>query len=440
MLRLRTRLSLFNFFSKLVFTALFIVVMPYIIERINILQTDKELVKKREQVIGLISNIGIEPFITSDSSNAFGSYNILKDEFISLERIDKQEEWNFIEVSQRAIENETISFRVLNYSFDIDGQPYLLEIGTSLESISDTLKNINKVIWIFLIFIILITLLADLFYTNKLLLPLDRIINKLKRTATPALFDKTDIKTTTSDFHQLDQTLIQLMNKIDDLFRKEKDITVNISHELMTPISVLRSKLENLLLQDNLDNEISDRIEESLRTLHRLTTLVNSLLSIARIESQQYLKEESFSIVDILHEVLTEISPVAEDSEILLNEQSEGDLIFSLANRALIFSMFYNVVNNAVKNTTLKGNVTVISGFLQKRFEVTISDTGAGMTGDQVKNLFSRFSTKLHMEENSTGIGLAITKSIADFHKIDVSVDSKIGKGTTFSFLFPENS
>ena len=57
------------------------------------------------------------------------------------------------------------------------------------------------------------------------------------------------------------------MNKIDDLFQKEKDITVNISHELMTPVSVLRSRLENILLQDNLDHDTSDRIEESLRTL-----------------------------------------------------------------------------------------------------------------------------------------------------------------------------
>ncbi len=414
--------------------------MPYIIERINILQTDNELVKKREQVIGQISTIGIEPFITSDSANAFGSYNILKDEFISLERVEEQEEWNFIEVTKRTIENETISYRVLNYSFDVDGHPYLLEIGKSLASISDSNRNINKVIWIFLIFIILITLFSDIYYTKKLLQPLDLIIKKLKRTATPSLFDKTDIKTSTSDFHQLDRTLIQLMTKIDDLFQKEKDITVNISHELMTPVSVLRSKLENILLQENLDHETTDRIEESLRTLQRLKTLVNSLLFIARIGSQQYLKDETFSIKEVLNEVIDEISPVAEDAGINLYGQLGDDWKFSGANRSLVFSMFYNVVNNAVKNTQSKGNVKVVSRYQQKRLLVIISDTGAGMTGEQLKNLFLRFSTKFHGEETSSGIGLAITKSIADFHKIDIAVDSKIGIGTTFSFLFPENS
>lgn len=436
MITLRTKLSLFNFLSKLLFTALFILVMPYIIERINILQTDKELVKKREQVMELFSTIGIEPFITSDSSDAFGSYNILKDEFISLERMDLYEEWNFIEVSKRIIEDEIISYRVLNYSFKADDQSYLLEVGKSLSSIQDTRKNINKVIWIFLIFIILITLLSDLYYTHRLLHPLDLIVEKLKGVSAPQYYNRTPVRTTTSDFYSLDQTINELMSRIDELFRKEKEITVNISHELMTPISVLRSKLENLLLQENIDVETSDKIEESLGTLHRLKTLVNSLLSIARIESQQYLKEDSFSINEVLIEVIKEISPVAEDSEITIKLLQTEDFILTNANKALIFSMFYNVVNNAVKNSASHEAVVVQSGFIKKRFEVTITDTGAGMSEELQKNLFLRFKKKLPENEKGFGIGLAITKSIADFHNIEIKVSSAPGKGTTFSFLF----
>jgi signal transduction histidine kinase len=440
MIRLQTKLSLFNFISKLLFTAVFIILMPYIIERINILQTDKELVKKREQIMDLFSDIGLEPFITADSADAFGSYNILKDEFISLERIDLSEDWDFIEVTKRIIDDEIINYRVLNYSFKADDQTYLLEVGKSLSSIQDSRKNISKVIWIFLIFIILITLLSDLYFSHKLLRPLDMIISKLKGISTPQNYDKTPVKTTTSDFYSLDQALNDLMNRIYELFKKEKEITVNISHELMTPISVIRSKLENLLLQDNLDHETSDRIEESLGTLHRLKTLVNSLLSIARIESQQYLKEDSFSINELLAEVMKEISPVAEDSEIILKSESDKDLLISNANKSLIFSMFYNVVNNAVKNTESHGTVLVKSGFFHKRFGVSIADTGKGMTEEQQKYLFSRFRNRLSVDEKGYGIGLAITKSIADFHNIDIIVKSEIGNGTTFSFLFSENS
>jgi signal transduction histidine kinase len=440
MIKLRTKLTLFNLLSKLAFAAVFIAVMPYIIERINISQTDSELIRKREQVIAMINGSGIEAFINSESESTFSSYNILKDEFISLERIEIDEDLNFIQVTQRLIEGETISFRVLSYSFDFNGQTYLLEIGKSLESMMNTRKNIVRLTWGLLALIILITLFADLYYTYRILHPLDLIIKKLKGTSVPDVFDKVPVKTTTFDFSQLDQTLIDLMNRIDVLFKKERDITVNISHDLLTPVSVLRSRLENILLQDNLDNETSAKIEESLRTLHRLKTLVNSHLLIARIENRQYLKDESFAVGDLLTEIVNELSPIATEAGISLTYISSGDLQMTQANRSLIFSMFYNVVNNAVRNTTQGGKVTVTSSFNQKKFNVAIADTGTGMGEEQIRNLFSRFKSKSNIDEDHVGIGLAITKSIADFHNIIITVDSKINLGSTFSFIFPETS
>ena len=88
MMKLGTKLTLFNLLSKTVFAALFILLLPFIIERINILQTDNELIRKREEVLNLIAEIGIEPFITPETEKEFGSYNILKEEFISLEKTE----------------------------------------------------------------------------------------------------------------------------------------------------------------------------------------------------------------------------------------------------------------------------------------------------------------------------------------------------------------
>ena len=440
MIKLKIKLALFNLLSKLAFTALFLVFMPLIIERINLRQVDNDLIQKREQVIDLIARIGIEPFITSDSTEAFGSYNILKEEFISLERFNLEEDWNYIAVSRRLIEDEEITYRVLNYSFMVDGQMYLLEIGKSLASILNAKQNITKIILVFLAFIIVITLLTDLQYTRYLLRPLDKIINKLRGISNPLLFDKTPVITNTSDFYSLDHALRELMEHIDELFKKEKEITVNISHELLTPISVLRSKLENLLLRKNIEPDISFKIEESLKTLHRLQNLVNSLLLIARIESHQFLREETFSINKVLKEIVREISPVAEDKGVLLKEKVIQDFQFMEANRPLIFSMLYNVVNNAVKNTSSGGEVIVKSSLPQDRFIVTITDNGKGMTEAQVSTLFSRFKIRTEANEEGTGIGLAIAKTIADFHQIDVTVNSELEKGTTFSFIFPENS
>jgi len=440
MIRLRIKLALFNLLSKVVFTVVFLLFMPWLIERINLIQVDSDLIEKREKVIDLISRIGIEPFMASDSGNVFGSYNILKEEFVSLERIDLKEDVNYIDVAPRMIEGEEIEYRVLNYSFIIDGNIYLLEVGKSLESILHTKKNINTVMLVFLVSIILITFITDLQYTRILLKPLDKIINKLKGISNPSVFDKTPLVTSTSDFHRLDTAIREMMEHIDELFRKEKDITVNISHELLTPISVLRSKLENILLEKEPDAEISAKIEESLKTLHRLQSLVNSLLLIARIESHQYLKEESFHLSEVLNEIISELEPIAEDAGIALRQETEKDFQFKGANRSLIFSMLYNVVNNAVRNTPSGGEVLISSLFVRNNFVVTISDTGRGMSEEQIGTLFSRFRTRLDISSNNTGIGLAISKSIGDFHGIEINVISEVKKGTIFSFIFPENS
>lgn len=434
------KLALFNLLSKLAFTLLFLIFLPYLIERISLLQVDNELIQKREQVISLISRVGIEPFVTSDNGNVFGSYNILKEEFISLERIDLKEDANYIEVSQRYIEGENITYRVLNYSIKVDGNTYLLEVGKSLSSILHTQMNIKKVMLVFLVFIILITFLTDLQYTRRLLRPLDVITKKLKGISNPSIFDKNPVRTTTSDFRHLDDALIELMRHIDELFQKEKEITVNISHELLTPISVLRSKLENLLIKGDIGSDISTKIEESLKTLHRLQSLVNSLLLIARIESQQYLRDESFSVNEILNEIISEINPIAEDAGIIIKEEIEKDFYINKANRSLIFSMFYNVLNNAVKNTPSNGEVSVKTTLNGNNYIVTVTDTGKGMTETQMSNLFSRFKTKTENNTDGIGIGLAIAKSIADFHGIEILVNSTIMKSTSFSFRFPENS
>lgn len=434
-LRLRTKLALFNLLSKVILSVLFIAFLPLIVNRISLVQSDNELVKKREQIINIIADIGIDPFIT-DSLGTFGSYNILKEEFISLEKTHVKEDLNFIELDKREIENEIIEFRVLNYTLKVNDEKYLLQIGKSVTSIIYAQQDTRETILIFLAFIILITIISDLFYTELVLRPLRHIIDKLKNTSSPAFFDRNPVRTTTADFAKLDSTIVDLMNRINELISREKEITVNISHELLTPVSILRGKLENILLRSNLDPDISEKVEETLLTLHRLKTLINSLLFFSRIESQQYLKEESFEIADLITDIYNELSPMAIDKGILLKNECQTGFKVVAANRSLLFSMVYNVVNNAIKNTG-EGGTVIIKSHAGDVKEVSVTDNGTGMDPEQVNGLFSRFRKKMKGSTESNGIGLAITKSIADFHRINILVDTKPDKGTRFLFIFP---
>ncbi len=436
-MKLQTKLALFNLLSKLIFSALFIAFLPLIIEHINIRLADNDLIYKREEVINLISEVGIEPFINIESATAFGSYNILREEYISLEKADDDEEWNFIDVTRRSIDDEVIDYRVLHYSLKIDGVSYLLEIGRSLSSITTSARHIRNVILVFLALFITVTLFSDLTYTVRLLRPLKVITGRLGDVSSSSFYTAGPLITSTEDFLQLDNTLRKMMKKISELFMKEKEITVNISHELLTPVSVLRSKLENMLLTENLDPATETALEESLRTLHRLKTLVNSLLMIARLESNQYLREDSVDICELVREVTGELAPMADDGRVNITLLCDACYIMEKANRSLLFSMLFNVVNNAVRHTPEGGAIEIAARRKEGRFEVSVSDNGEGMLPEQLSQLFTRFSSRSGKKGESTGIGLAITKSIADFHDIEIRVLSDPGKGTQFFFFFP---
>ena len=100
---------------------------------------------------------------------------------------------------------------------------------------------------------------------------MEAITSRLRKTSSINLLESQPLETTTTEFIYLDKTLRDLMHKIDDLFQKEKQITANISHELLTPVSILRSKLENVLATSDLNEEIAIRIGESLKNPYIVT-------------------------------------------------------------------------------------------------------------------------------------------------------------------------
>ena len=338
------------------------------------------------------------------------------------------------------MEGEEIMYRVLNYSLIVDGTNYLLEVGESLNRINNTEKNIRSILLVFLAIFILVTWYADFQHTMITLKPLDLITRKLKHISDPLQFERMPVTTDIDDFKHLDQALLSLMDNVNSLIKREREITINISHELLTPISVIRSKLENLLLQEQGNIDVGTKIEESLRTLNRLQSMVNSLLMIARIEGQQYYRDELVDITELINEAIDELKPMADDKNIKIDFEHKINIQMPEANRALLFSMINNILINAYKNTSSNGIISIRYQIIDKNYILSISDTGKGLTSDQMEKLFLRFKTRNEQSGEGTGIGMAIAKTIADFHNIKISVSSEIGKGTNISFIFPENS
>jgi len=437
-LKLISKLTLFITLSKLAIVLLFVLTLPYLIEEIARNYTDYYLQQQQKKVLEVVARNGVDSYLQGEES--YGSYTMLKEEYISLEPVEKGFVLDTIYTDERIIEQDTLNYRVLTHSFLTENGTFLMEVGKTIETIDQYKRPLQRIATYVLLGLILITLIIDLFYTRYLLRPLDRIIRtKISNRKFPFNENSVPIKTTTTDFRFLDDSLINLMEQIHEAFEKEREFTANASHELMTPIGILQNKIENLMGEPDVSDFVQERLIGMQKTLNRLKRIVHSLLLISRIENEQFSKKESVPAADLFADVMDEISHRLSERDISLKIDISNEVILENINRDLLFQMIYNLVNNAIRYNKQSGFIHIADRINPDgTYDVDLIDSGIGIPDEDIGTIFNRFK-KANQSEDSAGygLGLSIVKSIADYHKITISISSEISKGTTFTISFP---
>jgi len=162
-------------------------------------------------------------------------------------------------------------------------------------------------------------------------------------------------------------------------------------------------------------------------------------LLISQIENEQFIKDDSVKAAELLQEVYEEISIRLQEKNITLNISVPADVELTGINKFLMFNLFFNLINNAIKYNNESGEIA-ITGYRQgSEFIIEIRDTGIGIAQEQLPLIFNRFKKfKQSLQQESFGLGLPIVKSIADFHHIQIDVSSQLNVGSTFKLTFPD--
>lgn len=437
-MKLISKLTLFVTLSKLAVVLLFVFVLPYLISDIARGYTDLYLQQQKEKVLDVISKDGVNSYLQGEES--YGSYTMLKEEYISLEPIDENFNIDTIYTDERIIEEDTLSYRVLTHAFLAGDKKYLMEVGKTTATIDQYNRPLQKIATYVLLGLILFTLIIDLFYTRFLLRPLGEIIRtKISNRKFPFNENSVPIKTSTTDFIFLDTSLINLMEQIHEAFEKEREFTANASHELMTPIGILQNKIENLMGEPEIGQLVQERLIGMHRTLNRLKRIVHSLLLISRIDNDQFSKNESVTLNELFSDIEEEISHRLSEKEISMQLNISGKRMLKGINRDLIFQLMYNLINNAIRYNKQNGSILITDTILKNgSCVIKISDTGIGIPDEDISTIFNRFKKANQSEEaGGYGLGLSIVKSIADYHGITIELSSNVNVGTEFIITFP---
>jgi len=436
-MKLQIKLALYNALTKLAIILLTGGLILVSLEQLIYHHIATRLTEKKHELIKHLSQKEISTILNQQQS--FIDYNILKEEYIIIKPVRYQPslaDHATFATEARTIEHETETYRILKSAFNFEGHTYYLEIGETMYTVEELKSTIKGFALLMLFIALTLTMLIDLTFTRFLLKPFYQIIDrKLIKVNDPLNFDYEKVKTTTQDFELLDSSISTLMAKISNMFMLEKQFIANVSHELLTPISIISSRLENILQQDGLTEESENKLFASLKTLNRMKSIINSLLLISKIENNQFNKTDKVVISDIIKEVWEELEDRLEDKKIQFNNHAYFAWTMQ-ANRTLMYTLLFNIINNAIKYNKMNGGIFITDKLQDDVYTLEITDTGIGMNDKEIEMAFNRFEKLDTDQKESYGLGLAIAKSITAFHNIGVQIVSTKNTGTTFRLIF----
>jgi signal transduction histidine kinase len=301
-------------------------------------------------------------------------------------------------------EKDLEAARALISSVKVSGQNYRIMVTQSKVETEDLIRIV------FLITIgVIISLLAILISLNRIILksiwkPFYKVLIQLKEFN---LADQAAVSSTPStidEFKELDQAVMNMADRVKNDYQNLKVFTENASHELMTPISVINSKLDTLVQTDEFTDRQSKLLNDIYSTVTRLTRLNKSMLLLAKIENGLIQDNQEVDIKGVLEECLYQHEEMINQLNIKLATNLHGKNIH--ANKSLIEILLNNLLSNAIRHNHQDGEISV---YLDAE-KLIISNTGIGAFN------FDQVLKRFHKSDNSDGIGLGLTlcKQICD--------------------------
>lgn len=228
--------------------------------------------------------------------------------------------------------------------------------------------------------------------------------------------------------------------------RQKSKFLANMSHELRTPLNAIIGVTE-MLLEDAHDLKRDDEVEpleRVIRASRHLLALINDILDLSKVEAgKMELHLELFLLAPLVHDVLTTIQPLAEKNGNELAANCPGDIGTIRADQTRVRQALLNLLSNANKFTE-RGKVTVsarrTAGDAGEWITMAVADTGIGMTPEQVGKLFQEFvqaDSATTRKYGGTGLGLAISRRFCQMMGGDITVESEVGRGSTFTIRLP---
>ncbi len=289
--------------------------------------------------------------------------------------------------------------------------------------------------------VLLVTIAASTLLARQIAVPVLKLTATSEKIAAGRL-DERVCPEGPNEIRRLGVVFNQMAERVQEMIAQQRAFVDNAAHELCSPLTSLRLRIEMLQTRGKGDAELTQRyLSQMEREVGYLQRLVDHLLALASVEnSNQAAPKTPLDLARVLYDVADEMGEVARQAGLALQTDIPEHLPTFEANAEQMNSLVRNLIDNAIKYTRHGGTITLTAKSARDEIQVCVADTGIGIPADALPHIFDRFyrvDAARSRKEGGAGLGLSLVRSIAQAHGGRVDVQSRINEGSVFTVVLP---
>jgi len=315
-----------------------------------------------------------------------------------------------------------------------------LEVARSEDDLSDTLNTLLLILAIAYPVTLVVASAGGVFIASRALAPVDKLTRVAQRISAEDLSQRLDLDLPDDELGRLARTFDDMLARLDTSFRQQRQFTADASHELRTPLTAIKGQVEVALSKDREPDDYRDVLQSVNAETDRLIRLVGSLLTLARADTGKLaVTLEAVNIAELVEGAVEHVRPTVLERGLDL-QLAAGEPAQLRADEGLLLQLLLNLLDNATKYTPSGGTISIGWAAIGSQVTISVGDNGPGIAPEQLPHIFDRFyrvDTARSRAEGGFGLGLSISKWIAEAHGGTISATSTAGQGTTFTVTLP---
>jgi heavy metal sensor kinase len=326
------------------------------------------------------------------------------------------------------------SQRILLMPFEYKGRRYHVLAGASLSDVSSLMLRLRAIMWGLGAPMLFVAGWGGYWLSRRALAPVDAMTRAAHSIGVESLSRRLPVPRTRDEIERLARAWNELLERLEASVKRIRQFTADASHELRTPIALIRGTAELALRRERGAEDYRKALAEIESEAGRMTELVESMLAVARADSKD--AKMPLAPVDVSHlaaEVVTQSEILAQGKGVHL-ENSNGTVpALAQANEAGLRRLLRILLDNALDHTPAGGKVTVSVARSNGTVGLSVRDTGEGIPSAALPHIFERFyRADKARGSKGAGLGLSIAQVIAQAHGTEIEVESKLGEGSCF--------